>query len=62
MSQALGNNSDLGFTIILAHSRHIKTVTLSETEFADDIALLTDSIQEVQQLLSKVDTEAATSD
>ena len=59
MTEALIKHPDIGFTITPAQSRRIKAIKLADTEFADDIALLTDSIVDMQALLSTLEEEAA---
>ena len=56
MTEALIKHPDIGFTITPAQSRRIKAIKLADTEFADDIALLTDSIVDMQALLSTLDS------
>ena len=57
LRQALKEHEDLGFTITPRKSRRIGPVTLSDLDFADDIALLSDNIIEAQELLSRVESE-----
>ena len=58
LRQALKEHEDLGFTITPRKSRRIGPVTLSDLDFADDIALLSDNIIEAhQELLSRFDSE-----
>ena len=59
MTEALSKHPDSGFTITPARSRRVKAEKIADTEFADDIALLSDSIQEVQELLNTLEVEAA---
>lgn len=59
MTQALQKHPDSGFTIKPAQSRRVKAVKLADIEFADDIALLANSIEEVQRLLNDVETAAS---
>ena len=52
-----GKEEDLGFTITpRKSSRHPKEV-LAYMDFADDISLLSDEIQQAQELLTNVETE-----
>ena len=39
------------------HVVHLETVMLSDLDFADDIALLSNQIREAQELLDRVETE-----
>ena len=48
MSLALAKHPEVGLTLTPARSRRIKADKIADTEFADDIALIADSIQEVQ--------------
>ena len=59
MSLAIAKHPEVGLTLTPARSRRIKADKISDTEFADDIALIADSIQEVQELLTEVETVAA---
>ena len=49
---------DTGFTIRPAKSRKIKAVKIVDADFADDIALTTDTLSEVQSLLDSLETAA----
>ena len=60
MSLALEKIPDAGFTITPARSRRVKAVKVSDTDFADDIALIADSVEEAQKLLEEVEKAAAT--
>ena len=58
MRKALGDDEkDLGFTITPRRSRRHSKEVLSDLDFADDIALLSDAIAQAQELLSRVETE-----
>ena len=59
MTQALSKHPDAGFTIRPAQSRRVKAIKITDADFADDIALLANSIQEVQDLLHDVEIEAS---
>ena len=59
MSMALENHPEAGFTITPARSRRVKALKVTDTEFADDIALIADSIKDVQNMLRDVETAAA---
>lgn len=59
MSIVLAKHPEAGFTLTPARSRLLKADKVSDTEFADDISLIADSIQDVQKLLSEVEHEAA---
>ena len=59
MTEALSKQPEAGFTITPAKSRRVKAVKLADTEFADDIALLADSVKEIQDLLCSLEEEAA---
>ena len=49
----------LGFTVKHRRSRRHPAVTISDLDFADDIALILDQIEEAQAALMKVETAAA---
>ena len=58
MRKALGDDEkDLGFTLTPRRSRRHPKEVLSDLDFADDIALLSDAIVQAQELLSRVETE-----
>ena len=49
----------LGFHIKKRQSRRVGPVCLTDLDFADDIALISEQIEQAQQLLNKVESEAA---
>lgn len=57
LRQAIGNHEDLGFTITPRRSMRVGSVTLTDLDFADDIALLWDDITGARSLLLRVETE-----
>ena len=58
MRKALGDDEkDPGFTLTPRRSRRHPKEVLSDLDFADDIALLSDAITQAQELLSRVETE-----
>ena len=59
MCTVMEGTENPGFTIKPRRSRRVKAVKLADTEFADDISLLTDSINEAQALLISLETVAA---
>ena len=59
MSIALANVPDAGFTITPARSRRVKAEKIADTDFADDIALIADSVEEAQKMLEEVEKAAA---
>ena len=54
---ANGKEEDLGFTITPRRSRRHPKEVLTDLDFADDIALLSDDIEQAQELLLRVETE-----
>ena len=48
MRIALEKHPDLGFTMTPARSRRVKAKKISDTEFADDIALVTNTVKEAE--------------
>ena len=52
------DETDAGFTLKPAQSRRIGAEKLADVEFADDIALVTDSIEEAQHLLRRLEVAA----
>ena len=60
MRQAIGEDqNNLGFTIEERKSRRFPAVKITDLDFADDIALLSDEIQQAQELLTRIETSAA---
>ena len=58
MSTALSEHEEPGFTVTPARSRRVRAVKVSDTEFADDVALLSDSIEDAQALLDSLEAAA----
>ena len=52
-----GCEDQLGFTISTRRSKRQSAVTLTDLDFADDIALLSDKIEQAQSILSRVQRE-----
>ena len=52
-----GKEDDLGFTITPRRSRRHPKEVLADLDFADDIALLSDEIEQAQELLLRVERE-----
>lgn len=60
MRQAIGDREhELGFEIERRRSRRHPPVVVSDLDFADDIALLSEEIAQAQELLARVESEAA---
>lgn len=60
MRRAIGDRAhELGFTLYPRKSRRVHSVNVTDLCFADDIALLVDELQQAQELLQLVETEAA---
>ena len=58
LRQATSNmDEELGFTLTPRRSRRIPPVTITDLDFADDICLLCNEVQQAQQLLLQVETE-----
>ena len=56
MSKAIGDDeAKLGFTLLPAKSRRIKPVSITDADFADDIALLLNDIRQADELLKRVE-------
>ena len=52
-----GKEEKLGFTITPGKSRRVKPVTQTDFDYADDIALVSDSVEKTQALLLSVESE-----
>ena len=50
--------NELGLTLIRRKSRRVPPVIVTDLDFADDIALLSEEIHQAQSFLSRVETEA----
>ena len=60
MKKALsGKEEELGFHLKKRQSRRISPICLTDLDFADDIALISEEIQQAQTMLEKVETSAA---
>ena len=60
MRTTLGDvETDAGFTIQPARSRRVQAKKIADTEFADDLAIITNTIEEAQQLLLSIESAAA---
>ena len=60
LRQALqGREEELGFTLQPRRSRRHPAITITDLDFADDIALLSDEIEGAQNLLRRVEEEAS---
>ena len=53
-----GDEERLGFTIVPRRSRRIGPLNITDLDFADDIALLSDTAAQAQELLRKVENAA----
>ena len=58
MREATLKTTNPGFTLLRGRSKRHPPIKMSDLDFADDIALTLDTIQEAQTLLSKVEAEA----
>ncbi|MEE8288342.1 MAG: reverse transcriptase domain-containing protein [Nitrosomonadaceae bacterium] len=53
-----GREEDLGFRLVKRMSRRVKPIMVTDCDFADDIALLSEEIDQAQELLNRVEVEA----
>ena len=58
MKQAVENKSNLGFTLDRSRIRRHPAKVICDTGFIDDIVLLSNTIEQAQLLLSRVETYA----
>ena len=58
MLTVFGEYENSGFTITPARSRRVKAEKLTDADFADDITLLADSMNEAQAMLDSLETAA----
>ena len=54
-----GREQELGFTLTPRRSRRHPTVVLTDLDYADDISLLSDNVEQAQELLHRVELECA---
>ena len=54
-----GREQELGLTITPRRSRRHPAVVLTDLDYADDISLLFDHVEQAQELLCRVETECA---
>ena len=54
-----GREQELGFTITPRKSRRVPAVVLADLDYADDISLMSDRVEQAQELLIRVETECA---
>ena len=54
-----GREEELGFHLVKRKSRRVGPVTITDTDFTDDIALISELMSQAQELLSRVEVEAA---
>ena len=54
-----GKEEELGFTIERRRSRRHNPVILTDTDFADDIATISEEIEQAQKMLTNIENEAA---
>ena len=54
-----GKEEELGLHLVRRQSRRVGPVVVTDLDFADDIALLSNNIQQAQELLQRVETSVA---
>ena len=60
MRQAIeGRESELGFELNRRRSRRVPPITVTNLSFTDDVALISEEIDQAQELLQRLETEAA---
>ena len=52
-----GREEELGFTLTPRRSRRVRPIMITDLDFADDIALMSDTVQEARDLLLAVESE-----
>ena len=53
-----GREKDLGFQLYRQRSRRIPAITVTDLDFADDLALLTEEMEQAQEILLRLENEA----
>lgn len=59
LRKALDQNPELGFTLKEKRSRRYPAETITDVDYADDLAVLTDNIQDAMSLLHKIEEAAS---
>ena len=59
LRKALDENPELGFTLKPQRSRRHKSVNITDVDYADDLAVLTNNIQDAMKLLHKIEEAAS---
>ena len=54
----LGREYKLGFQLRKRKSRRVLSITITDMDFADDIALVSEGIKEAQEIFTRVETSA----
>ena len=54
-----GREEELGFTIVPRRSRRVHPIVLTGLNFADDIALISDSVRQASELLQRLESECS---
>ena len=58
MKTAISNSDDCGFTLEKAKSRRHPALCVTHIDYADDIALLSDSVDKAEKLLHTIEMAA----
>ena len=56
---SIDGNTDLGFTLTQSRSRRYPAVKVTDADYADDIALFADNIEDAQDMLHSLESAAA---
>ena len=59
LMKALDKNSELGFTLQEQRSRRYPAVKITDVDYADDLAVLTNNVQDAMSLLHKIEEAAS---
>ena len=54
----MGREEELGFTLERRRSRRTPPVTVTDLDFADDLAIITEEIDQAQEILNRLESEA----
>ena len=52
-----GREEELGFHLHRRRSRRVAPIVVTDLDFADDLAILTDEIEKAQEILSRLERE-----
>ena len=58
MKTSIDTNTSRGFTLTEAKSRRYPKITITDVDYADDLAIITDNIKDAETLLQQIEKSA----